>query len=109
MEASGHHYAMQVNYALGEEILSFACPKLTTDQFPLLTQCVIISFETGGGWIQLLETYFHQVIFCSFSFTRLANKTRRVDSSRASLLKMAPTAEERNIVHDIFLNTLDPR
>uniref|UniRef100_A0A670I3Z5 Acyl-CoA thioesterase 9 n=1 Tax=Podarcis muralis TaxID=64176 RepID=A0A670I3Z5_PODMU len=67
------------------------------------------SFETGGGWIQLLETYFHQVIFCSFSFTRLANKTRRVDSSRASLLKMAPTAEERNIVHDIFLNTLDPR
>uniref|UniRef100_A0A670I4W7 Acyl-CoA thioesterase 9 n=1 Tax=Podarcis muralis TaxID=64176 RepID=A0A670I4W7_PODMU len=38
-----------------------------------------------------------------------ANKTRRVDSSRASLLKMAPTAEERNIVHDIFLNTLDPR
>ncbi|XP_033003141.1 acyl-coenzyme A thioesterase 9, mitochondrial isoform X1 [Lacerta agilis] len=38
-----------------------------------------------------------------------ANKTRRVDSSRVSLLKMAPTAEERNIVHDIFLNTLDPR
>ncbi|XP_061483292.1 acyl-coenzyme A thioesterase 9, mitochondrial isoform X2 [Rhineura floridana] len=37
------------------------------------------------------------------------NKTRRIDSSKASLLKMAPTAEERNIVHDIFLDTLDTR
>nr|XP_013807385.1 PREDICTED: acyl-coenzyme A thioesterase 9, mitochondrial isoform X3 [Apteryx mantelli mantelli] len=37
------------------------------------------------------------------------NKTKRIDFSTASLLKMAPTAEERNIVHDIFLNTLDTR
>ncbi|NWW60044.1 ACOT9 thioesterase, partial [Ifrita kowaldi] len=37
------------------------------------------------------------------------NKMRRIDFSTASLLKMAPTAEERNIVHDIFLNTLDTR
>ncbi|XP_066478526.1 acyl-coenzyme A thioesterase 9, mitochondrial isoform X2 [Tiliqua scincoides] len=37
------------------------------------------------------------------------NKSRRTDFSKASLLKMAPTAEERNIVHSIFLNTLDPR
>ncbi|XP_050792604.1 acyl-coenzyme A thioesterase 9, mitochondrial isoform X3 [Gopherus flavomarginatus] len=37
------------------------------------------------------------------------NKMRRVDFSTASLLKMAPTAEERNIVHNIFLNTLDTR
>ncbi|XP_062982546.1 acyl-coenzyme A thioesterase 9, mitochondrial isoform X3 [Elgaria multicarinata webbii] len=37
------------------------------------------------------------------------NKIRRVDSSRASLLKMAPTADERNIVHDMFLKTLDSR
>uniref|UniRef100_A0A8D0EDF0 Acyl-CoA thioesterase 9 n=1 Tax=Salvator merianae TaxID=96440 RepID=A0A8D0EDF0_SALMN len=37
------------------------------------------------------------------------NKIRRIDSSRASLLKMAPTAEERNIVHNLFLNTLDTR
>ncbi|NWV30869.1 ACOT9 thioesterase, partial [Grantiella picta] len=37
------------------------------------------------------------------------NKLKRIDFSTASLLKMAPTAEERNIVHDIFLNTLDTR
>nr|XP_056717851.1 acyl-coenzyme A thioesterase 9, mitochondrial isoform X1 [Euleptes europaea]XP_056717852.1 acyl-coenzyme A thioesterase 9, mitochondrial isoform X1 [Euleptes europaea] len=37
------------------------------------------------------------------------NKVRRTDFSKASLLKMAPTAEERTIVHDMFLNTLDPR
>ncbi|NXA46868.1 ACOT9 thioesterase, partial [Nothocercus julius] len=37
------------------------------------------------------------------------NKTKRIDFSTASLLKMAPTAEERSIVHDIFLNTLDTR
>ncbi|XP_036237245.1 acyl-coenzyme A thioesterase 9, mitochondrial isoform X4 [Molothrus ater] len=37
------------------------------------------------------------------------NKLKRIEFSTASLLKMAPTAEERNIVHDIFLNTLDPR
>ncbi|NXM70754.1 ACOT9 thioesterase, partial [Serilophus lunatus] len=37
------------------------------------------------------------------------NKVRRIDFSTASLLKMAPTAEERNIIHDIFLNTLDTR
>ncbi|KAM4631653.1 acyl-coenzyme A thioesterase 9, mitochondrial-like [Discoglossus pictus] len=37
------------------------------------------------------------------------NKTRRVAFSTASLLKMAPTAEERKIVHDMFLNTLDTR
>ncbi|NXG46315.1 ACOT9 thioesterase, partial [Psilopogon haemacephalus] len=37
------------------------------------------------------------------------NKLRRIDFSTASLLKMAPTAEERNIIHDLFLNTLDTR
>ncbi|OXB75307.1 UNVERIFIED_CONTAM: hypothetical protein H355_008491 [Colinus virginianus] len=37
------------------------------------------------------------------------NKLKRVDFSTASLLKMAPTAEERNVIHDIFLNTLDTR
>ncbi|KAM7181739.1 acyl-coenzyme A thioesterase 9, mitochondrial isoform 2-T2 [Macrochelys suwanniensis] len=37
------------------------------------------------------------------------NKIRRVDFSTASLLKMAPTAEERTVVHNIFLNTLDTR
>uniref|UniRef100_UPI00358E5A8B acyl-coenzyme A thioesterase 9, mitochondrial n=1 Tax=Myxine glutinosa TaxID=7769 RepID=UPI00358E5A8B len=34
-------------------------------------------------------------------------KERRVAASKVSLLKMAPTAEEREIVHKIFLNTLD--
>ncbi|NWX35332.1 ACOT9 thioesterase, partial [Notiomystis cincta] len=37
------------------------------------------------------------------------NKLKRIEFSTTSLLKMAPTAEERNIVHDIFLNTLDAR
>uniref|UniRef100_A0A8C0UPY8 Acyl-CoA thioesterase 9 n=1 Tax=Cyanistes caeruleus TaxID=156563 RepID=A0A8C0UPY8_CYACU len=37
------------------------------------------------------------------------NKMKRIEFSTSSLLKMAPTAEERNIVHDIFLNTLDTR
>ncbi|XP_073213498.1 acyl-coenzyme A thioesterase 9, mitochondrial isoform X2 [Lepidochelys kempii] len=37
------------------------------------------------------------------------NKIRRIDFSTASLLKMAPTAEERTTVHNIFLNTLDTR
>ncbi|XP_036371601.1 acyl-CoA thioesterase 9, tandem duplicate 1 isoform X1 [Megalops cyprinoides] len=36
-----------------------------------------------------------------------ANKKRRVELSTASLLKVAPTAEERKIVHSLFLNTLD--
>ncbi|XP_070800171.1 acyl-coenzyme A thioesterase 9, mitochondrial isoform X2 [Pituophis catenifer annectens] len=37
------------------------------------------------------------------------NKIRRLESSRASLLKVAPTADERNIIHNMFLNTLDSR
>ncbi|XP_063812297.1 acyl-coenzyme A thioesterase 9, mitochondrial [Pseudophryne corroboree] len=40
---------------------------------------------------------------------RVLNKLRRIEFSTASLLKMAPTAEERKIVHDMFLNTLDTR
>uniref|UniRef100_A0A7N6ACF5 HotDog ACOT-type domain-containing protein n=1 Tax=Anabas testudineus TaxID=64144 RepID=A0A7N6ACF5_ANATE len=38
-----------------------------------------------------------------------ANKSRRVDLSTASLLKVAPTDEERKIVHSLFLNTLDTK
>ncbi|XP_075445487.1 acyl-coenzyme A thioesterase 9, mitochondrial isoform X1 [Ascaphus truei] len=37
------------------------------------------------------------------------NKMRRVAFSTASLLKIGPTAEERTIVHNMFLNTLDTR
>ncbi|XP_066555260.1 acyl-coenzyme A thioesterase 9, mitochondrial isoform X2 [Amia ocellicauda] len=37
------------------------------------------------------------------------NKTRRVELSTASLLKVAPTAEERKIVHSQFLSTLDSK
>uniref|UniRef100_A0A674ARH7 Acyl-CoA thioesterase 9 n=1 Tax=Salmo trutta TaxID=8032 RepID=A0A674ARH7_SALTR len=37
------------------------------------------------------------------------NKTRRIELSTASLLKVAPTAEERKIVHSLFLNTLDSK
>uniref|UniRef100_A0A8D0AVP2 Acyl-CoA thioesterase 9, tandem duplicate 1 n=1 Tax=Sander lucioperca TaxID=283035 RepID=A0A8D0AVP2_SANLU len=38
-----------------------------------------------------------------------ANKSRRVALSTASLLKVAPTDEERKIVHSLFLNTLDTK
>ena len=37
------------------------------------------------------------------------NKTRRVQLSSASLLKVAPTGEERKIIHSLFLNTLDTK
>ncbi|KAK3515510.1 hypothetical protein QTP70_024205 [Hemibagrus guttatus] len=37
------------------------------------------------------------------------NKKRRVELSTASLLKVAPTAEERTLVHSLFLNTLDAK
>uniref|UniRef100_A0A667ZW29 Acyl-CoA thioesterase 9, tandem duplicate 1 n=1 Tax=Myripristis murdjan TaxID=586833 RepID=A0A667ZW29_9TELE len=37
------------------------------------------------------------------------NKSRRVELSTASLLKVAPTDEERKIVHSLFLNTLDSK
>uniref|UniRef100_A0A8C7LB76 Acyl-CoA thioesterase 9 n=1 Tax=Oncorhynchus kisutch TaxID=8019 RepID=A0A8C7LB76_ONCKI len=37
------------------------------------------------------------------------NKTRRIELTTASLLKVAPTAEERKIVHSLFLNTLDSK
>ncbi|XP_036603406.1 acyl-coenzyme A thioesterase 9, mitochondrial [Trichosurus vulpecula] len=37
------------------------------------------------------------------------NKGKRIASSTTSLLKMAPTAEERHAIHNMFLNTLDPR
>ncbi|KAJ8278182.1 hypothetical protein GJAV_G00084810 [Gymnothorax javanicus] len=38
-----------------------------------------------------------------------ANKKRRVELSTASLLKVAPTDDERKIIHSLFLNTLDPK
>ncbi|XP_041924482.1 acyl-CoA thioesterase 9, tandem duplicate 1 isoform X3 [Alosa sapidissima] len=35
------------------------------------------------------------------------NKNRRKELSKASLLKVAPTADERTLIHSLFLNTLD--
>ncbi|XP_055987100.1 acyl-coenzyme A thioesterase 9, mitochondrial-like [Sorex fumeus] len=37
------------------------------------------------------------------------NKGKRIDFFSASLLKMAPSAEERTTVHELFLSTLDPK
>ncbi|XP_012881997.1 PREDICTED: acyl-coenzyme A thioesterase 9, mitochondrial [Dipodomys ordii] len=37
------------------------------------------------------------------------NKGRRISMSSISLLKMAPDADERNTIHDMFLSTLDPK
>ena len=36
------------------------------------------------------------------------NRQRKKLIGQQSLLKVAPTAEEREVVHDLFLNTLDP-
>jgi acyl-coenzyme A thioesterase 9 len=37
------------------------------------------------------------------------NKSRRIAFSTSSLLKVAPSSEERNIIHELFLTTLDPK
>ncbi|XP_050997526.1 acyl-coenzyme A thioesterase 9, mitochondrial [Acomys russatus] len=37
------------------------------------------------------------------------NKGRRIAVSSVSLLKMAPSPEERNTIHELFLSTLDPK
>ncbi|XP_076963656.1 acyl-coenzyme A thioesterase 9, mitochondrial isoform X3 [Callospermophilus lateralis] len=37
------------------------------------------------------------------------NKGKRIAFSSTSLLKMAPSAEERNTIHEMFLSTLDPK
>ncbi|XP_060230717.1 acyl-coenzyme A thioesterase 9, mitochondrial [Meriones unguiculatus] len=37
------------------------------------------------------------------------NKSRRIAWSSASLLKVAPSPEERNTIHELFLSTLDPK
>ncbi|PNJ64490.1 ACOT9 isoform 4 [Pongo abelii] len=37
------------------------------------------------------------------------NKGRRIAFSSTSLLKMAPSAEERTTIHEMFLSTLDPK
>ncbi|KAK2810640.1 hypothetical protein Q5P01_000372, partial [Channa striata] len=36
-------------------------------------------------------------------------RSKQVELSTASLLKVAPTEEERKIVHSLFLNTLDTK
>lgn len=42
-------------------------------------------------------------------FRQELNKGRRVAFSSMSLLKMAPTAEERTTIYEMFLNMLDPK
>eukprot|EP00062_Callorhinchus_milii_P024135 gi/632983717/ref/XP_007908784.1/ PREDICTED: acyl-coenzyme A thioesterase 9, mitochondrial isoform X2 [Callorhinchus milii] len=37
------------------------------------------------------------------------NKLKRINISQQSLFKMAPNEEERKLIHELFLNTLDPR
>ncbi|MBZ3887930.1 Acyl-coenzyme A thioesterase 9, mitochondrial [Sciurus carolinensis] len=39
---------------------------------------------------------------------KIVNKGRRIAFSSTSLLKMAPSAEERTTIHEMFLSTLDP-
>lgn len=57
-----------------------------------------------------LELFFSAVLtVCVFVCVPPGNKSRRVELSTASLLKVAPTAEERKIVHSLFLNTLDTK
>jgi len=37
------------------------------------------------------------------------NKIRRLEEAKQSLLTTSPTLEEKDIVHNLFLNTLDAR
>lgn len=46
---------------------------------------------------------------CSLLSHVSVNKGRRVAFSSMSLLKMAPSAEERMTIHEMFLNTLDQK
>uniref|UniRef100_A0A665WDS7 HotDog ACOT-type domain-containing protein n=1 Tax=Echeneis naucrates TaxID=173247 RepID=A0A665WDS7_ECHNA len=66
----------------------------------------------NGAYSSVLDATFVMVALLPFPVTWLclpANKSRRVELSTASLLKVAPTNEEREIVHSLFLNTLDPK
>lgn len=63
--------------------------------------------ENPSGELLTCWTNSHPVLF--FFFFCPANKSRRVELSTASLLKVAPTNEEQKIIHDLFLNTLDAK
>uniref|UniRef100_A0A674ASM4 Acyl-CoA thioesterase 9 n=1 Tax=Salmo trutta TaxID=8032 RepID=A0A674ASM4_SALTR len=63
--------------------------------------------ESKTHYIPMCIYYCVCVIYCVC--VPPVNKTRRIELSTASLLKVAPTAEERKIVHSLFLNTLDSK
>uniref|UniRef100_A0A8C1GIV3 Acyl-CoA thioesterase 9, tandem duplicate 1 n=1 Tax=Cyprinus carpio TaxID=7962 RepID=A0A8C1GIV3_CYPCA len=62
-----------------------------------------------GAYTDVLDATFVMVARDPENKRYHINKTRRVELSTASLLKVAPTAEERTLVHSLFLNTLDTR
>uniref|UniRef100_A0A8C1GS86 Acyl-CoA thioesterase 9, tandem duplicate 2 n=1 Tax=Cyprinus carpio TaxID=7962 RepID=A0A8C1GS86_CYPCA len=62
-----------------------------------------------GAYTDVLDATFVMVARDPENKRYHINKTRRVELSTASLLKVAPTAEERTLVHNLFLNTLDTR
>uniref|UniRef100_A0A673HT97 Acyl-CoA thioesterase 9, tandem duplicate 2 n=1 Tax=Sinocyclocheilus rhinocerous TaxID=307959 RepID=A0A673HT97_9TELE len=62
-----------------------------------------------GAYTDVLDATFVMVARDPENKRYHINKTRRVELSTASLLKVAPTAEERTLIHNLFLNTLDTR
>jgi hypothetical protein len=39
----------------------------------------------------------------------IGNKKRRMATSKASLLKTGPNTAEQRLIHDLFLQTVDPK
>uniref|UniRef100_A0A671T2V0 Acyl-coenzyme A thioesterase 9, mitochondrial-like n=1 Tax=Sinocyclocheilus anshuiensis TaxID=1608454 RepID=A0A671T2V0_9TELE len=62
-----------------------------------------------GAYTDVLDATFVMVARDPENKRYHINKTKRVELSTASLLKVAPTAEERTLIHNLFLNTLDTR
>ena len=59
-------------------------------------------------------TAVHPLLVCNEEEKRVfeqgaKNKIRRLEEAKQSLLTTAPTLQEKDIVHSLFLNTLDSR
>uniref|UniRef100_A0A8C6BR71 Acyl-CoA thioesterase 9 n=1 Tax=Monodon monoceros TaxID=40151 RepID=A0A8C6BR71_MONMO len=71
------------------------------------------SMEVKMHMFQLHDNEFSPVLDATFVMvardSENKNQGTRVAFSSMSLLKMAPTAEEMTTIHEMFLNTLDPK
>lgn len=72
-------------------------------------ECEHVSTLISFHFLCPLEWWLITHPLCTSANLTLVNKKRRMDLSKASLLKVAPTAEERTLIHSLFLNTLDTK